>query len=71
MQKTKRLDWLQKILAVFGVVCAGTVWHFADEHGGAHDGASGGAAGCGIMAAACFICVVWIELKTTKNQEKL
>jgi hypothetical protein len=68
--KSRKLESMQKLIAAIGAVGAWGVWYYGDRHGDAHPGVSGSAAGCGIITAACIICYVWIELHTTKTQEK-
>jgi len=62
---------MQKALAAIGAVCGFAVWYYGDRYGSWSPGVSGAAAGCGAITAACIACIVWIELHTTKTQEKL
>ena len=73
LKKYTRLQLLQIALLAVGAVCGWGVWYYGDrsDYGGGNPGASGAAAGCGMIAAACIIGIVWIELSRTKNQEKL
>ena len=64
---------MQKTLTGIGAVGGWGVWYYSNcYHPELHtSGYSGAAAGCGVIAAACIVCIVWIELHTTKTQEKL
>ena len=70
LKKYTRLELFQLALVVIGVVCGCALWYYGDRSGynGGNPGASGAAAGCGVIAAACIIGIVWIELSTIKNQ---
>lgn len=70
--KSRKIESLQKLVAALGAVAAWGLWYYGGRHSyEATLGASGAATGCGVIAAACIVSYVWIELKTTTNQEKL
>ena len=62
--KSRKLETLQRILGTVGAVCGWGLWYYGDHNNAASIGYS-------IIVAACIISYVWIELHTTKNQEKL
>jgi hypothetical protein len=66
MLKSKRFDLMQKTLALIGVICIILVGFSYSEQGDA-----GATTACGIIAAACIVCIVWIELHhSDKTQQK-
>lgn len=65
----RQMTAVQRLLGVFGLLSILLMINYAESNSAYYTstGSTGGAIGWSIIAAACIVCIVWLEIQKKNN----